>query len=141
MKYFTIFFSFIQVWLYRATRGMLGGGLMGFPVLLLHTVGRKSGKERVTPLGYFPKDGGYLLAASNAGRRKNPAWYLNLMNSPHTKVEIKGRTIPVSAEALSGEARTQGWQQVIATAPMYARYEKMTTRQIPVIFLKPDTAA
>ncbi len=138
MKFFYTLFNSIQIWLYRATRGRLGGSMMGFNVLLLHTVGRKSGKERVTPLGYFRQDGGYLLAASNAGRPKHPAWYLNLMNSPRTKVEIMGQTIPVTAETLSGEARAQGWQQVISSAPQYARYEKMTTRQLPVIFLKPD---
>ena len=132
------FFTSLMVWLYQVSHGRLMGRMMGFNVLLLHTTGRKSGKARVTPLGYFLQDGGYLLVASNAGRPKNPAWYYNLMSSPHTKIEIMDKTIPVTAEELSGEARARSWQQVIAAAPNYARYEKSTTRQIPVVFLRPE---
>jgi len=136
MKFFNKIGEAVQVWLYRVSHGVLMGRMMGFNVLLLHNVGRKSGKARVTPVGYFPHEGGYLLVASNAGRPKNPAWYYNLMSSPQTRVEILGKTIPVTAETLTGEARTKGWQQVISSAPMYARYEKMTARQIPVVFLR-----
>ncbi len=110
----------------------------GFKVLLLTTTGRKSGKAHTTPLGWFGHDGGYVIVASNAGQPKNPAWYLNLVSNPQVTVQVFNKIIPATAEVLSGEARAQAWRQVIATAPSYAGYEKKTTREIPVILLRPN---
>jgi deazaflavin-dependent oxidoreductase (nitroreductase family) len=109
----------------------------GFKVLLLTTTGRKSGKAHTTPLGWFKQDGGYVIVASNAGKPKNPAWYLNLVSNPQVTVQVFDQIIPATAEVLSGEARTQAWRQVIAKAHSYAGYEKRTRREIPVIFLRP----
>lgn len=137
MKQFYRAWMAFHVWIYRRTGGRLGGSMMGNKVLLLHTTGRKSGKAYTTPLGYFPQEGGYLLAASNGGSPVNPAWYLNLMSKPQTTVQIGSKVISVTAEALAGEAREQGWQRVITAAPSYANYQKRTTRQIPVVLLRP----
>ena len=125
-----------HAWIYRLTGGRLGGSMMGFKVLLLNTTGRKSGKAYTTPLGFWEQPGGYLLAASNGGNPVNPAWYLNLMSKPQTTVQIGSKVIPVTAEALTGEARDQAWQRVVTAAPSYANYQKRTKRQIPVVLLR-----
>lgn len=128
----------IQVWLYRLTGGKVGGTIRGFTLLLLTTQGRKSGKTYTTPLGWFKHEDGYLIAATNAGFPKNPAWYYNLKSSPQVTVQILDKVFPATAEVLSGEARTQAWRQIVATTPSYAAYEKRTTREIPVILLRPN---
>ncbi len=131
------FFMALQVWLYRRTGGKFGGQMRGFKVLLLTTKGRKSGKTYVTPLGCFDHEDGYVIVASNAGLPKNPGWYYNLKSNPRVVVEVLDKVIPATAEVLSGEARAQAWRQVVATAPSYANYEKRTTREIPLILLRP----
>jgi F420H(2)-dependent quinone reductase len=133
---FKIFMA-IQVWLYRRSKGKLGGKMGRTRVVLLSTTGRKSGQARTLPLGLFAWPGGYLVVASNAGRPKHPAWYLNLMSDPHATVQLLDQVIPVTAEVLTGEPRARAWQQVIATAPSYAAYEKRTTRVIPLVLLRP----
>ncbi|HEX9012573.1 MAG TPA: nitroreductase family deazaflavin-dependent oxidoreductase [Anaerolineaceae bacterium] len=126
-----------HVWIYRLSGGRLGGNMRGFKVLLLTTTGRKSGKAYTAPLGRFDMDGGYVIVASNAGQNTNPAWYYNLKSNPQVTVQVDERILPATAEVLSGEARAQAWRQVIATTPGYANYEKQTTREIPVILLRP----
>jgi deazaflavin-dependent oxidoreductase (nitroreductase family) len=126
----------VHVWLYRISRGKFGGMMRGFKVLLLTTTGRKSGKTYITPLGVFDHAGGYLIVASNAGLSTHPAWFYNLKSNPHVTVQLQDKVISATAEVLSGEARTQAWRQVIATAPSYADYEKRTTREIPLILLR-----
>ena len=130
-------FGGIQVWLYRVSGGKLGGKMAGFKVLLLTTVGRKSGKIHTVPLGFFERQGGYLIVASKGGAPSNPAWYYNLKDQPQVTVQIYEMVMPASVEVLSGEARAQAWQQVISEAPSYAAYEKRTTREIPLILLRP----
>lgn len=131
-------FMAIQVWLYRLSKGRLGGSMRGFKVLLLTTTGRKSGKTRTLPLGLFDWPGGYLVVASNSGQPRHPSWYLNLMSHPQAVVQVLDKVVPVTAEVLSGETRAQAWQQVITSAPAYAAYEKKTTRLIPLVLLRPS---
>jgi F420H(2)-dependent quinone reductase len=138
MRFIFKFFMAIQIWLYRLSGGKMGGRFGGFNVLLLTTTGRKSGKTYTTPLGYFERPDGYLIVASNSGRSTHPAWYLNLKSQPLVKVQVLDKVLSVTTEILSGDARTQAWQQVITSAPQYANYEKLTTREIPVILLRPS---
>jgi deazaflavin-dependent oxidoreductase (nitroreductase family) len=127
-----------QVFFYRLSGGKMGGEMRGFKVLLLTTTGRKSGKTRTTPLGCFDHKDGYVIVASTAGQPTNPAWFHNLKSNPQVTVQVLDKVISVTAEVLSGEARTQAWRQVIATAPAYADYEKQTTREIPLVLLRPN---
>ena len=131
------FFMSIYTGLYRLSKGKVGGKMAGTKVLLLTTIGRKSGKVHTSPLGFFDWKGGYVIVASNGGQPKHPAWYHNLKSQPQVTVQVFDQIIPVNAEILTGEARTQAWQQVITTAPGYAGYEKQTTREIPLILLHP----
>jgi len=125
----------IQVGIYRLTGGKMGSQMRGFKVLLLTNKGRKSGKKYITPLGYFENENGYIIIASNSGQPTHPAWYYNLKSNPQVTVQVLDKVLSVTAEVLTGEARTLAWQQVIASAPLYANYEKKTTREIPVILL------
>ena len=123
----------------RRIRRKGGGKFLGFNALVLTTIGRKSGLERTSPVGWFPgQDGSRLIVASAAGAPRNPAWYYNIAAHPDkVQIEVDGRKIPVIAEQLHGAERDQAWQQIIAAAPRFAQYEKKTDRELPVIRLVP----
>jgi deazaflavin-dependent oxidoreductase (nitroreductase family) len=112
---------------------------LGFNALVLTTVGAKSGVERTTPVGWFPgPDGSWLIVASAAGAKGNPAWYYNLAAHPdQVQIEIDGRKVPVTAEQLHGAERERAWQQVITAAPRFAQYQVKTDRELPIIRLTP----
>lgn len=115
---------------------------LGFNALVLTTVGRKSGLRRTTPVGWFPgPDGSWLIVASAAGAARHPAWYLNLAANPgQVEIEVKGRTIPVTAEQLHGAERAEAWREITAAAPRFADYQRKTDRELPVIRLSPRPA-
>lgn len=137
MQYLLKLWMALHVGIYRLSGGKFGGNMSGSRVLLLTTTGRKSGKVHTVPLGCFDHKDGYVIVASNSGQPTHPAWYHNLKSNPQVTVQVFDQVISVTAEVLSGEARKQAWQQVIATAPSYANYEKRTTREIPVVLLRP----
>lgn len=115
------------------------GKTMGMNLLVLTTVGRKSGQERQTPLAWFPgPDGSWLVVASAGGAQANPAWYLNLAANPdRVTVEQAGRKVAVTAEELHGAEREQAWEQIKAAADNFRKYEQTTDRLLPVIRLTP----
>jgi deazaflavin-dependent oxidoreductase (nitroreductase family) len=115
---------------------------LGFNALVLTTVGAKSGVERTTPVGWFPgPDGSWLIVASAAGAKGNPAWYYNLAAHPdQVQIEVNGRKVPVTAQQLHGAEREQAWQQVITAAPRFAQYQVKTDRELPIIRLTPRSA-
>lgn len=134
------FFRFalnIFVSLYRLTRGKFGGRVQGLPVMLLRTIGRKTGRERTTPLGYFMEDGNYIITASNAGLDTHPGWFHNLRANPHVTIEIKDQQLEAEAEVAAPEKRRALWSQLISLSPWYANYPKKTTREIPLVILHP----
>jgi deazaflavin-dependent oxidoreductase (nitroreductase family) len=115
-----------------------GGKVMGMDALVLTTVGRKSGVERSTPVAYFA-DGNdaWLVAASANGAANNPAWYHNLAAHPdQVRVEVAGRRVAVSAVQLDGQAREEAWRRIKNDLPRFAKYERQTDREIPVIRLQ-----
>lgn len=115
------------------------GTTMGKNLLVLTTVGRKSGEARPTPLAWFPgPDGSWLVVASAWGAATNPAWYLNLAAHPdRLTVEQGGRTVAVTATELHGDERAAAWQKITAEAANFRRYEQTTDREMPVIRLTP----
>ena len=123
----------------RRIRRKGSAGFLGFNALVLTTVGRKTGIERTTPVGWFPgPDGTWLIVASAAGAARNPAWYYNLSAHPdQVQIEVEGRKVPVAAEQLHGADRAQAWQQITTAAPRFAKYQDKTDREIPVIRLVP----
>ncbi len=125
------------VFLYRLTGGKLGGRVQGLGVLLLTTTGRKTGKERVTPLGYFQEDGCYVITASYAGNDSNPAWFYNLKSHPQVEIQIGNRKLTASAEIADPALREHLWARLVQLSPAYGAYEKRTSRQIPMVLLRP----
>ncbi len=114
-----------------------GGRASGMDVLILTTVGAKTGQRRETLLGSFPDgDAAWLVVASAAGAAKNPAWYHNLAAHPdQAEVEIGGQKVKVTATQLAGAERDAAWQRITAAQPRYSGYETKTDREIPVIRL------
>jgi deazaflavin-dependent oxidoreductase (nitroreductase family) len=114
-----------------------GGTFMGMNALVLTTIGRRSGVERATPVGWFPgEDDSWLIVASAAGAAKNPAWYHNIAAYPDkVRIELAGRTVAVTAEQLHGSERERAWRQITAAAPRFVQYEQKTDRELPIIRL------
>lgn len=112
--------------------------VMGRPLLLLTTVGARSGKERRTPLGWFPDgDDTWLIVASAAGSAKHPAWYVNMAKNPDgVWIETGGRRLVVQPESLKGSEREEAWKRVVALSPGYGTYQRKTDRVIPVVRLR-----
>jgi deazaflavin-dependent oxidoreductase (nitroreductase family) len=119
-----------------------GARFLGFNALVLTTVGRKTGVERTTPVGWFPgPDGSWLIVASANGAVRNPAWYYNIAAHPdQVQIEVDGRKVAVVAEQLHGTERAEAWQQIITAAPRFAKYEQKTDRELPIIRLVPRSA-
>ena len=126
-------------WLYRASGGRIGGRMMGMPVLLLTTTGRRSGGARTSPLMYFPESDACVVIASNAGEPRHPAWWLNLRENPRATVQCGAEIIPVVAREAQDDERARLWAKLIAMEPNYETYRQRTTRQIPVVVLEPIT--
>ena len=138
MKFIFKLFIGFHVFIYRLTGGKSGGEMRGFKVLILTTKGRKSGKILSTPLGYFERDGGYIIVASNNGASNSPSWYHNIKANPDdVTIQVKDKKMKVKPEIILGEARRPLYDWIVSIAPNYGEYEKTTTREIPLVFLKP----
>jgi deazaflavin-dependent oxidoreductase (nitroreductase family) len=121
---------------FRANSGKVGGQFEGAPVLLLHTVGAKTGQERVNPMMYRRVGDSYAVFASKAGAPTNPDWYHNLVANPAVKAEIGTQTLDLTARVTGSAERDPIWAAQKAEYPGFADYEKKTTRQIPVVMLE-----
>lgn len=120
---------------FRANDGVVGGHFEGRPLLLLHTVGRKSGTARVTPLTYLEQDGRIFIFGSAAGSDNHPAWYLNLMAHPEVRYEVGTETRSTTARELTGRERDAIYRAQVEVWDVFGRYEAGTDRIIPVIEL------
>jgi F420H(2)-dependent quinone reductase len=125
---------------YRASGGRLLGRVVGMPVLLLTTSGRRSGKPRTAALTYFRDGADLVVIGSFGGSDLPPAWWLNLQRDPHASVVIGGTTSWVTARAATAEEHDRLWPLVTTTHPGYARYQERTARLIPVVMLMPEDA-
>jgi len=114
--------------------------VLGMPVLLLTTTGRRSGKPRTTPLTFFRDGANLVVIASNGGADQPPDWSLNLQRNPRAVVNIGKDELTVQARTASTEERERLWVGITATYSGYARYQAKTARQIPVLILTPDRA-
>jgi len=123
--------------LYRATGGKLFGRMGKSPILLLNTVGRKSGKKRTSPLLYVVDGDDFVVIASKGGASTHPAWYLNLMANPDATVEVGDREVRVRAEEADPEEKARLWQKMVEMYPTYDDYQKKTEREIPLLVLHP----
>ena len=120
---------------FRANGGEVGGQFEGAPMLLLHTTGAKTGKERVSPLMYQQVGDDLAIFGSRGGAPTHPDWYRNIVAEPSVTVEVGTETVPMQARITSGEERARIWEQQKAMAPGFAEYEKTANREIPVVLL------
>ena len=123
--------------LFRATAGRVGGRIVNSPVLLLNAAGRKTGRQRTTPLLYLRDGDRYVTVASNGGTREHPVWWLNLKANPDATVEIGGRRVRVRAEEAGPEEKARLWPRLVEMYPGYESYQRTTDREIPVVVLHP----
>jgi len=130
-------FGSIHSGVYRATGGRVAGRLMGSPVLLLLTTGRKSGKERTAPLLYLEDGGDLVVVASVGGAPRHPAWYWNLKANSEARVRLRERTLRVRAEEVRGDEKRRLWARLVEMYPPYEDYQERTEREIPVLVLRP----
>ena len=123
---------------FRAYDGKVDGVFEEGTMALLHHAGARSGVERVNPLGYFTDGDRIFVVASFGGSDVNPAWYGNLLANPRTTVEIGSETIPVTARAANRCRTRRALREDSRDMPMFADYQRKTTRVIPVIELVRD---
>lgn len=122
----------------RATGGRVGRSLAGMPVVVLETVGRKTGETRRTMLTAPVVDGDtVVLVASYGGDSRHPAWYLNLTAQPDVAIEMNGERREMRARVATAGEKAALWPRIVRSYRGYAAYQKRTDRDIPVVLLTP----
>jgi deazaflavin-dependent oxidoreductase (nitroreductase family) len=121
---------------FRTNGGNVGGMFAGAPLLLLTTVGAKSGQPRVAPLAYTTDNGRLVVIASKGGAPTHPDWFHNLRANPDVTVEVGTETFPARATIPAGAERQRLFDQMAAQMPNFAEYQRNTARQIPVVVLE-----
>ncbi len=121
----------------RGTGGSLGVRWFGAPILLLETVGRRTGRPRTTALVYLPDGDDLVVVAANAGAERAPAWWLNLRAAGEGVAIVGGERRPVGATATDGARRERLWARFAAVSPV-AHYQRQTRRPLPVVALTPQ---
>jgi len=122
---------------FRANAGKVGGPFAGAPLLLLHTIGARSGRERINPTMYRDLGGAVAVFASKAGAPTHPDWYHNLLANSEVTAEIGNETRRFRARTATGDERERIWAQQKHEYPGFADYETKTDREIPVVILDP----
>jgi F420H(2)-dependent quinone reductase len=126
-----------QAELYERTDGAEGNELRGRPVIVLTSVGAKTGKLRKTPLMRVEHDGRYAVVASLGGAPQHPVWYWNLKANPHVELQDRDTKRDYTAREVIGDEKDAWWQRAVETWPDYAKYQEKTDRVIPVFVLEP----
>jgi len=126
-----------QVERYEATNGAEANDLRGRPIIVLTSVGAKTGKLRKTALMRVEHDSVYAVVGSKGGAPKHPVWYHNLKANPHVELQDGSIKRDYAAREVSGDEKAVWWDRAVATWPDYATYQTRTSRQIPVFVLEP----
>ena len=126
-----------QVETYERSGGTEGATLADRPVVILTSIGARSGKLRKTPVMRVEHGGVYAVVASDDGKPKNPFWYYNLIAGPHVELQDGPVKRDMVARELTGEERARWWQRAVDACPRYAKYQRRTEREIPVFVLEP----
>jgi deazaflavin-dependent oxidoreductase (nitroreductase family) len=121
---------------YESTNGAEAADLRGRPVIVLTSVGAKTGKLRKTPLMRVEHEGVYAVVASMGGAPKNPVWYYNLKKNPHVELQDGPTKRDYAAREVTGAEKAVWWARAVETWPDYAKYQAKTERQIPVFVLE-----
>lgn len=130
--------STLNVFVFRFSKGRLGGRfLRGAPVLLLTTIGRKSGERRTAPVLYLADGERFVVVASKGGFSTHPLWYKNLESNPNVEVELRGEQKKVTARCASDAEKRVLWPKLVAMYRDFDDYQARTQRKIPVVILSP----
>lgn len=128
----------VHQWLYEQSDGRIGTSLGGRPMLLLRTVGRRSGEPRTAALLYVRDGDNYAVIASKGGAPQHPAWFHNLRAQPNVEIQVGRERIPVRARVAEGEERARIWARADeVNQGGYVDYQSRTSRVIPVVVLEP----
>jgi len=122
---------------FRTNDGVVGGRFEGRTLLLLHTLGARSGKERINPVAYTRDGENYVIIASKGGAPDNPDWYYNILAHQRLTVEVGTETFDVEAEVAKEPERTRLYNKMVEVFPGFDNYRRKTERVIPVIELTP----
>jgi deazaflavin-dependent oxidoreductase (nitroreductase family) len=123
------------------TRGRRGGRWVGgLPVIVIETVGRRSGRKRATPIIYVRDGDGYLVTPANAGADRTPAWWLNLEAAGEGAVVVRGERQPIRPRVLHGAERERAWEAMVRAGVALEDYRSFTEREFPLIRLEPVPA-
>jgi deazaflavin-dependent oxidoreductase (nitroreductase family) len=109
----------------------------GLPVVIVTSVGARSGKLRKTPLMRVEHDGRYALVASQGGAPRHPTWYFNLLEHPHIELQDGPEPRDMTVRLVEGDEKAAWWERAVAAFPPYADYQRRTDRQIPVFVAEP----
>ncbi len=122
--------------LYRLTGGVVGGRFNG-PILLLTTTGRKTGRERTTPLAYLRDGDALVLVGSNGGKPVDPGWVWNLRANSRAIAQIGRRRFWVSAREAGADEESGLWPRLLAQSPIWGKYRDQAGRRVPLVLLRP----
>ena len=120
---------------FRANSGNVGGAFAGKTLLILHTIGAKSGQEHINPVAYVRDGDRIVIIASKGGAPTNPDWYYNILANPRVTVEVGTEQFQAQAAIASEPERTRLYDKMVEMMPGFAEYQQKTTRVIPVITL------
>ena len=126
-----------QAELYESSGGTDGTSLQGMPVVVLTTVGNKTGKLRKTPLMRVEHDGRYAVVASLGGAPRHPVWYHNVVAEPHVELQDGPVRQDMTAREVFGAEKDEWWARAVDAWPAYAEYQEKTERVIPLFVLEP----
>jgi deazaflavin-dependent oxidoreductase (nitroreductase family) len=122
---------------FRANNGAVGGFFAGKPVLILHTTGAKTGKQRLNPLVYATHDDRLVVVASKGGAPTHPDWFFNVRANPDVTVEVGTERFPAKATIIEdGTVRDELYAKLVEIMGQFAEYETKTDRRIPVVLLE-----
>lgn len=131
------FITAFHTWIYKLSGGRLGARLVGAPVVLLMTIGRRSGQLRTTPLIYLRDNDHLVLVASNGGTLSDPGWWHNLQENPNALIQLGRSIISVQARRADATERARLWPLVTQMYSGYAEYQQRTPREIPLVIVQP----
>lgn len=126
-----------QVALYESSGGKEGTTMRGMPVVIITSIGAKTGQIRKIPLMRVEHEGSYAAVASQGGAPKHPTWYFNLVADPRVEVQDGPVKQEMLAREVTGEEKAQWWERAVAAFPDYADYQEKAGREIPLFVLEP----
>ena len=136
-KSFAKAFSAVHARMYKITGGRIGSKISDGEIVLLTTIGRKTGRPRTKPLIAINHRGGWVVVGSFSGHDVHPAWYLNLQANPMATLRIGRVDHPVVAEDIEGDETRALWERLDAAYANYRAYREVTDREIPLVHLTP----